>query len=111
FLTKLIFDGVFDRFPRLLVFGALGAGFLLSYLGRVAVTFCGRAVAICANKKKPSEYLKANIMSDSMVFSDEGIRHLVAEMGPGRIVYGSDMPFNWPDTIDLIVNASYLSNA
>jgi len=26
-------------------------------------------------------------------------------------VYGSDMPFNWPDTIDIIVNAKYLSNA
>jgi len=111
FLTKLIFDGVFDRFPRLQVCGAHGAGYLPSYLGRVEVTCDVRANAKCANKKKPSEYLKANIISDSMVFSDEGIRHLAAEMGPGRIVYGSDMPFNWPDTIDLIVNASYLSNA
>jgi predicted TIM-barrel fold metal-dependent hydrolase len=24
-------------------------------------------------------------------------------------VYGSDMPFNWPDTIDLIVNAQFLN--
>jgi aminocarboxymuconate-semialdehyde decarboxylase len=38
------------------------------------------------------------------------VRHLVAEMGPGQIVYGSDMPFNWPDTIDLIANAKYLSS-
>jgi aminocarboxymuconate-semialdehyde decarboxylase len=46
-----------------------------------------------------------------MVFSDEGLRHLVAEMGPSQVVYGSDMPFDWPDTIDVITNASYLSNA
>jgi aminocarboxymuconate-semialdehyde decarboxylase len=111
FLSKLIFDGVFDRFPRLQVCGAHGGGYLPSYFGRTEVTCDVRANAKCANKKKPSEYLKANIISDSMVFSDEGIRHLVAEMGASRIVYGSDMPFNWPDTIDLIANASYLSNA
>jgi aminocarboxymuconate-semialdehyde decarboxylase len=110
FLTKLIFDGVFDRFPRLKVCGAHGAGFLPSYFGRTEVTCDVRPNAKCANKKRPSEYLKANIMADSMVFSDEGLRHLVAEMGPGQIVYGSDMPFNWPDTIDIIVNAKYLSN-
>ena len=111
FLTKLIFDGTFDRFPRLKVCGAHAAGYLPSYLGRTEVTCDVRANAKCANKKRPSEYLKANIVADSMVFSDEGLRHLVAEMGPSQIVYGSDMPFNWPDTIDIVVNASYLSNA
>ncbi len=50
-------------------------------------------------------------MADSMVFSDEGLRHLVAEMGAGQVVYGTDTPFNWPDTLDLIVNAKYLSDA
>jgi aminocarboxymuconate-semialdehyde decarboxylase len=111
FLSSLIFDGVFDRFPRLQVCGAHGAGYLPSYLGRTEVACDVRANAKCANKKRPSDYLKTNILADSMVFSDEGIRHLVAEMGVGRIVYGTDMPFNWPDTIDLIVNSSSLSNA
>jgi aminocarboxymuconate-semialdehyde decarboxylase len=111
FLTKLIFDGTFDRFPRLKVCGAHGAGYLPSYFGRTEVTCDVRPNARCANKKRPNEYLKSNIMADSMVFSDEGLRHLVAEMGPSQIVYGSDMPFNWPDTIDIIVNAKYLSNA
>jgi aminocarboxymuconate-semialdehyde decarboxylase len=110
FLTRLIFDGVFDRFPRLKVCGAHGGGFLPSYFGRTEVTCDVRPNAKCANKKRPSEYLKTNIMADSMVFSDEGLRHQVAEMGAGQIVYGSDMPFNWPDTIPNIVNASFLNN-
>ena len=50
-------------------------------------------------------------MADSMVFSDEGLRHLVAEMGANQVVYGTDTPFNWPDTLDLIVNAKFLSDA
>ena len=40
-----------------------------------------------------------------MVFSPEGIRHLVAEMGPSQVVYGTDMPFVWPDTVDAILGA------
>jgi len=46
-----------------------------------------------------------------MVFTDEGLRHLVAEMGASQIVYGTDLPFSWPDTLDLILDASYLSDA
>jgi aminocarboxymuconate-semialdehyde decarboxylase len=111
FLTKLIFDGVFDRFPRLKVCGAHGGGFLPSYFGRTEVTCDVRANARCIIKKRPKDYLRANIMADTMVFSDEGLRHMVAEMGPENLVYGSDMPFNWPDTIDIVVNASYLSDA
>jgi aminocarboxymuconate-semialdehyde decarboxylase len=109
FLTKLIFDGTLDRFPRLKICGAHGAGYLPAYLGRTQVACEVRANAKCANKKTPADYLKSQILADSMVFSDEGLRHLVAEMGAGQIVYGSDMPFNWPDTIDLIVNAKFLN--
>jgi aminocarboxymuconate-semialdehyde decarboxylase len=46
-----------------------------------------------------------------MVFSEEGLRHLVAEMGVSQVVYGTDMPFNWPANVDLILKASFLSNA
>ena len=111
FLAKLIFDGTLDRFPRLKICGAHGAGYFPSYLGRTNVACEVRANAKCANTKTPAAYLKTQIIADSMVFSDEGLRHLVAEMGPSQIVYGSDMPFNWPDTIDIIVNAKFLSDA
>jgi aminocarboxymuconate-semialdehyde decarboxylase len=46
-----------------------------------------------------------------MVFSEEGLRHLVAEMGVSQVVFGTDVPFNWPVTIDLVVNSPSLSNA
>ncbi len=88
----------------------MAAGYLPAYLGRTDVACEVRPTAKCANKKSPASYLKSQIIADSMVFTDEGMRHLVAEMGPGQIVYGSDMPFNWPDTIDVIVNAKYLDS-
>ena len=110
FLTNLIFDGVFDRFPGLRVCGAHGGGYLPSYLGRTEVA-CARNNANCLNMRSPSEYMREQIMADSMVFSAEGLRHLVAEMGASQIVYGSDQPFPWPDTMDLIVEADFLSDA
>lgn len=111
FLSRMIFDGTLDRFPQLKVCAAHGGGFLPSYLGRTEVACDVRPDADCANQKRPSEYLKNQILADSMVFTDEGLRHLVAEMGAGQVVYGTDIPFNWPDTLDLILNASYLSDA
>jgi aminocarboxymuconate-semialdehyde decarboxylase len=111
FLTRLIFDGTLDKFPGLRVCGAHAGGYLPSYLGRTEAACVVRANANCANKRKPSEILKSQILVDTMVFSDEGLRHLVAEMGVGQVVYGTDVPFNWPVTVDLVLNASFLSDA
>jgi aminocarboxymuconate-semialdehyde decarboxylase len=110
FLTNLIFEGVFARSPALKVWGAHGGGFLQSYFGRTAVA-CARDNANCQNRRRPSAYLRDNILADSMVFSSEALRHLVAEMGVSQVVYGSDQPFPWPDTMDLIVGADFLTDS
>jgi aminocarboxymuconate-semialdehyde decarboxylase len=110
FLSRLIFDGTFDKFPNLKVCGAHGGGYLPSYLGRTEVA-CQRQGQNCIIKKKPSDYLRSNILADEMVFSEEGVRHLVAEMGAGQVVFGTDTPFNWPVSVDPIVNNKLLSNA
>jgi aminocarboxymuconate-semialdehyde decarboxylase len=110
FLSRLIFDGTFDKFPALRVCGAHGGGYLPSYLGRTEVG-CQRPNTNCANKRKPSEYMRQQILADTMVFSEEGLRHLVAEMGVGQVVFGTDIPFNWPVNVDLVLNASFLNNA
>ena len=111
FFSRMIFDGTLDRFPRLKLCGAHAGGYLPSYLGRTDVTCDVRANANCANKKHPREYFRGQILADSMVFSEEGLRHLVAEMGASQVVYGTDMPFNWPANVDLILKASFLSDA
>jgi aminocarboxymuconate-semialdehyde decarboxylase len=110
FLSRLIYDGVFDRHPRLRVCGAHAGGYLPSYVMRSEVACDVRGNANCANKKRPKEYLRSQIMIDTMIFSEEGLRHLVAEMGVGQIVYGTDNPFNWPVTVDLVLNAPFLNN-
>ena len=47
--------------------------------------------------KRPTEYLK-QLYIDSLVFTPEGLRHLVAEVGASQIVIGTDYPFPWTTT-------------
>jgi aminocarboxymuconate-semialdehyde decarboxylase len=110
FLARLIFDGTLDRFPGLKVIGAHGGGYLPHYLGRFQVA-CDRNNSGCINKKNPTEYLRTQIFADTMVFNEEGLRHLVAVMGASQVVYGTDIPHGWPDTVDLILESPTLSSA
>jgi aminocarboxymuconate-semialdehyde decarboxylase len=105
FLTRLIFDGTLDKFPNLKIVAAHGGGYLPSYLGRTEVACEVRNNANCANNKKPSVYFREQIFVDAMVFSAEGLRHLVEEIGPSQVVYGTDIPLLWPDAIDNILAA------
>jgi aminocarboxymuconate-semialdehyde decarboxylase len=96
-LSHLIYEGTLDRFPGLKVIAAHGGGFLPSYADRsdhaclVGPKGCNPDVKLA---KQPTEYLK-QIYFDSLIFSPEAIRHLVAQVGAGQIVLGSDYPYPW----------------
>lgn len=56
-------------------------------------------------------YLK-QIYYDTMVFRPEGVRHLVAEVGAGQLLVGTDFPYPWTTTaVDLILQTPGLSDA
>src|SRR6201996_4557377 len=96
-LSHMIFEGTFDRFPKLKVIAAHGGGFLPSYADRsdhaclVNPKGCNPDIKL---QKQPTEYLK-QIYFDSLIFTPEAIRHLVAQVGAGQVVLGSDYPFPW----------------
>ena len=54
-------------------------------------TGCNPAITLA---KRPSEYLR-QVWFDSLVFSPDALRHLVAQVGAGQVVLGSDYPFPW----------------
>ncbi|HEY5624390.1 MAG TPA: amidohydrolase family protein [Gammaproteobacteria bacterium] len=110
FLTHMMLDGTLDRFPGLRIVGAHGGGYLPSYLGRTEVACERFPEEPCRSTKQPSEYMRTQIFVDSMVFSEEGIRHLVAEMGATQVVYGTDIPFPWPETMHHIIDSPNLSD-
>jgi len=111
FLSHLIFDGTLDRFPGLKVCAAHGGGYLPSYAARSDYG-CNRFPTACdALKKRPTEYLR-QLYFDSMVFTPEGLRHLVAESGVSQIMIGTDYPFPWSTTtVDHVLNTPGLSDA
>jgi aminocarboxymuconate-semialdehyde decarboxylase len=111
-LSHLIFDGTLDKFPNLKICAAHGGGYLPSYAARSdhgCVTFPANCTKTL--KKKPSEYLK-QMYFDSLVFTGEGLRHLVAECGASQIVVGTDYPFPWTTTaVDHVLTTPGLSDA
>jgi aminocarboxymuconate-semialdehyde decarboxylase len=92
-LSHLIFEGTLDRFPDLKICAAHGGGYLASYLGRS--DRCAEVSERCKPvQKKPSEYFKQQLYCDSIVFTEEGLRHLVVEVGSDHILLGTDFPFD-----------------
>ena len=110
-LSHLIFEGTLDRFPGLKILAAHGGGYLPSYAARSdagGVTFPDRYTPV---QKKPTEYLK-QLYFDSLVFTAEGLRHLIAETGSIQIVIGTDYPFPWTSTaVDHILGTPDLTDA
>ena len=111
FLSHLIFDGTLDRFPGLKICAAHGGGYLPSYSARSDYG-CNRFPGDCnALKKKPTEYLK-QLYFDTMVFTEEGLRHLVAEVGASQVMIGTDYPFPWSTTtVNHVLNSKSLNDA
>src|SRR5687767_7360995 len=95
-LSHLIFEGTLDTFPGIKICAAHAGGFLPSYAARSDLG-CTVRPDLCHGgtwgpiKKRPTEYLR-KMYYDTMVFSQEGLRHLVAEVGADRLMIGTDYP-------------------
>jgi aminocarboxymuconate-semialdehyde decarboxylase len=105
-LSHLIFQGTLDKFPNLRLCAAHGGGYLPSYAARMDHG-CAVFPDQCKGptlKKKPSEYLK-QIYIDSLVFTGEALRHLVAEHGGSQIMLGTDSHVPWvQDPVGHVLN-------
>ncbi len=90
---------------------AHGGGYLPSYAARSDYG-CNRFAEACKPlKKHPTEYLR-QLYFDSMVFTPEGLRHLVAECGVSQIMIGTDYPYPWSTTtVDHVLTTPGLSDA
>ena len=112
-LSHLIFEGTLDRYPGLKICAAHGGGYLSSYANRsdaVCRTFPNRVGPL--PKKNPTAYLRdGQLYFDTIVFTPEALRHLIAETGPDRIMIGTDYPFPWTSTeVELVMDTPDLSD-
>ncbi|HTP27689.1 MAG TPA: amidohydrolase family protein, partial [Anaeromyxobacteraceae bacterium] len=96
-VTRMIYSGVFDRYPGLKILLPHMGGALPNVLGRLDFGHRlgyeglpeGQA-ALC--KRRPSEYLRTNLYADTMGFSAAGIRHCLDLFGTDRVLFGTDYP-------------------
>src|SRR5260370_6133355 len=96
-LSHLIFEGTLDRFPGLKICAAHGGGILPSYANRSdAVIRCFPDRVGPLPKKHPTAYLRdGQLYFDTIMFTGEAMRHLIAESGIGQVILGTDYPFPW----------------
>lgn len=90
---RLVFSGVFDRFPRLkIILGHMGEGLPFQrwrFDSRFAVYSHGIRLA-----KKPSEYIGSNIViTTSGVCSPAALSGAIAEMGAEAVLFSVDYPY------------------
>ena len=96
-LSHLIQDGTLDLFPRLKICAAHGGGYLPSYSGRNDQCLIAFPNLCKPLKKPPTEYLK-QLYFDSVLFTPEDMRHLIAVVGASQVVVGTDYPTLWNRT-------------
>jgi aminocarboxymuconate-semialdehyde decarboxylase len=113
-LSHLIFEGTLDRHPGLRICAAHGGGYLPSYANRsdaVIRTFPHRVGPL--PRKPPTAYLRdGQLFFDTIVFTPEALRHLIAEVGAEHVVMGTDYPFPWTSTeVELVMSTPGLTDA
>ncbi len=110
-LTHLIQDGTLDLFPRLKICAAHGGGYLPSYSSRSDQCLTAFPNLCKPLKKLPTEYLK-QLYYDSVLFTPEDMRHLIAVVGASQVVVGTDYPTLWNRTpVDRILGVPGLNDA
>ena len=116
-VAKMIFSGVFDRYPNLkIVIPHMGAA-LPMVVGRLDFTYRlgykglpkGQE-GIC--KRKPSDYFKTNLYADTMGFNSLAIQHAIDLFGIDNIMFGSDyaaVPFLQAEHVEAVnrLNLTY----
>ncbi len=109
-LAHLIFEGTLDRFPGLRILAAHGGGYLPAYAGRFDAGGVTDPARFTPLAKKPTEYLK-QLYFDSLLFTPEGLRHLVAETSASQVVLGTDYPYPWTSTaVDHVLGTPELTD-
>jgi predicted TIM-barrel fold metal-dependent hydrolase len=96
--TRMIFSGVFDRYPRLkIVLPFAGAG-IMNLLGRLDYSYrTGVAGSLTTDaamcKQLPSEYIGTNLYVElGLSFSPTTVQQAIKVFGSDHVLFGTDYP-------------------
>ncbi len=95
-VSRMIFDGFFDRYPSIKIIAAHGGGALPYLAGRLDICYDNMPAARVRISQRPSVYLQ-HIYYDSVVFRQDALEMCIAVGGHDHVLYGSDYPHNIGD--------------
>jgi 5-carboxyvanillate decarboxylase len=114
---RIITAGVFDRFPKLrMILGHMGEAlpfwaYRLDYMHRATVR-SQRYDSVKPLKKKPSDYLREHFyITNSGVAWEQAIRFTQEFMGPERVLYAMDYPYQYAVDEVSMLDAMAISDA
>jgi aminocarboxymuconate-semialdehyde decarboxylase len=95
--ASLVFGGVIERHPEIRFCLSHGGGFVPFQAGRFAHGWRVRKEPRARLKGDPAESL-GRLIFDSITHAPGALRFLLSEVGPERIVFGTDYPFDMGTT-------------
>jgi aminocarboxymuconate-semialdehyde decarboxylase len=96
--ARLIFSGIMRDLPGLKVCLAHGGGFLPYQIGRFDRGFAAHPACRVALDQPPSNFLGA-FFYDTLTHGAEALAFLLDRVGPRRVLFGTDYPFEMRDEV------------
>src|SRR5215470_9984513 len=99
-VSRLIFAGVLDRYPRLKLIVHHGGAMIPHFSGRVGIipSLTGLdptlRTALERLHKTPLEYFKMLYADTAMLGCPHGLRSVLEFFGPGKVLFGTDAPLD-----------------
>ncbi len=109
-ITRMIFNGFFDKYPNLKVIASHGGGTLPYLVGRFEK---GDEVEIPSRRKmkrKPTDYLR-HIYYDSITYNLGALQYLISVVGEDHVMFGTDWPHQVHDVKGAFANTARLPPA
>jgi aminocarboxymuconate-semialdehyde decarboxylase len=94
--ARLIVGGVLDRHPGLRVQLVHAGGAFPYQLGRLEHAYEARTETKATARREPSAYL-GNFLFDTITYDPRALDFLIALVGPERVLFGTDIPFDMSD--------------
>ena len=96
-IGHMIFGGVFERFPNLVVCVVHGGGFLPYQIGRMDRAFHAKPELAAIHLTRPPSEWEARLYYDTVTHNPDVARFLVDQVGATHVVVGTDYPFEMGD--------------
>jgi aminocarboxymuconate-semialdehyde decarboxylase len=109
-VSRMLYDGFFDRYTRLKIIASHGAGALPYLLGRLDQ--CFRNIPACRTKTQasPSSYM-GRVFADSVVFTQQALDLCLEAFGDEQVLFGSDYPHTIGDPVGCLAKVNSLLGA